>query len=313
MTTLNSLQQHSYRNAQQLARFLRKKERIHSHVKPFHNEVTTFLRHLDEVPAQATIKAIRGMSHTDQKRELKKEIAREAAQICILATAYAITKNDKPLRFYIDRSYTDIYTIKDVVFAANLTLIADVITPHLDKKEFKAYGITANDLASVKQKAKQFMQCIGRGKRINFESQQASRNISATLKKIKGNIDQMQRLLILFKEKHPGFIEEFQQAVSTEQKQQKGNAIEGTIIDNNTRRPLENVTITAEGKNKIAITNAAGFYHLKGIKAGTHTIAITAEGYPPQTATVKIIRGKTTTLNILLAAKNIHLPAAEVA
>jgi len=123
----------------------------------------------------------------------------------------------------------------------------------------------------------------------------------------------MQCLLILFKQTYPGFIEEFRQALTTARKKISHNTLEGTIIGNSTNQPLQNVTITAEGNNKTAITNASGFYHCKGIKRGTQTFVITADGYTPQTITATIIRGKTITLNISLQAKQFSMPASEVA
>ncbi len=313
MSTLNSIQYRSYSNAQQLARFLRKSKRIYATVTPFRNEVEALFHNLGEISAHATIKAKRGTMLTAQKRELKKEIAREAAGICSLATAYAIEKNDGTLLSHVNCSYTDIYTTKDIILQARVTIIINGISPHLDKADFKEYGITTTGLASICEKAKQFMSRIGTGKSLNWQSDNASRNITATLKKVRANILQMNRLLLLFKEKHPGFVEGFQQACTAQQKNKTHNAIKGIVNDTNTGQPVPGVTITAEGKNKTALTNAAGFYHLRGIKATTHTLTITAEGYTPQTVSVKVVRGKTTTLNITLETAHLNLSKTAVA
>ena len=313
MTTLNNLQYQSYSIALQLARLLRKSKRMYNKVTPFHNEVEHFLHNLDSIPVQASIKAKKGTGITTQKRDLKKEIAREATNIGNLVNAYAHVTKNKALTRKMTFTYSHIFTLKDCDVLARITSITNEIKPLLTKEDFKGYGITAGTLTSIIEKAKEFNSRIGLGKMVNFKSYYASQTITATLKKIKVNITQMTRLLLLFKESNPGFINDFQQALIISQANKNHNTIEGIITDNNTAQPLQNVTITVEGTTKTTITNAAGFYQLQGIKTGVRKFTITADGYTTQTLTTKIIRGKMVNLNIHLQAKHLNLAAAEVA
>ena len=313
MTTLNSKQQQSYNKVLQLARFLRKSKHIHSKVTPFHNEVAAFLHHLEDLPGQVALKAKKGMNITIQKRENKKEIARKAAHICNLATAFAISINDRDLKGYTNFTYTDIYTTKDSILRFRIASIITAVKPLLNNENFKGYKIKEEDLTTLSVITKQYTSSMHTARFLNRASEYASRTITATLKKLQANISQMNRLLVLFADEHPSFIQGFRQATATEQKTKNSNAIEGIIKDDSTHQPLQNVTITAEGNNKTAVTNASGFFHCKGIKRGTQTFIITAGVYTPQTITATVIRGKTITLNISLQAKQFSMPASEVA
>ena len=313
MTTLNNIQYREYQCAQQLASFLKKSKRIYSNVEPFRNEVTPFLHNLAQVSGQAGIKEQKGTGVTIQKRELKKQLAREAAGICTLATAFAITTNNTIFKHQVRFTYTDFFTLKECDVRTVITNLVKNIKPFLSDKRFAGYGITADNLTSVKKKALQFNDSIGMATMLNNRSDIASNSITSALKKIKGNIAQFTRLLPLFSSNHPGFITGFQDALVVTNTAVRHNGVEGIIKNSFTGQPVEGVTITSEDKKKTVVTSASGFYHLARIKTGNRKLTMSADGFTTQVITVKVIRGTTVTLNISLEARVCNVAETAVA
>lgn len=313
MTTLNSIQYQGYHRAQTLTNFLDNNKSIYASFKPFDNEVASFLHNVKQLSVDASLKEKNGKSITIEKRELKQIIARDGAYLCNLVSAYALTKGDRILLNDVLFTYTDIYTLKDCLILGIITRITSIITLLLEDEEFRAYGITAAKLTSLTQKAEKYNRIISKGFILNRASNYASRNITGTLKKISGNIAQFNQLLYFFSDEHPDFVTGFHEACAMSKTGVNVNAIEGTIKEESTGYPVAGITISGEGKNKSAVTDANGYYRLAGIKTGRYKLTITAKGYATEEVTVQVIRGKTIQFNFTMKSTILNLPAEKAA
>ena len=59
--------------------------------------------------------------------------------------------------------------------------------------------------------------------------------------------------------------------------------IKGTVIDKNSRQPLEFINVTVIGLNKAGVTNAEGHFTIEQVPPGIYRLQATAIGYKSDT------------------------------
>ncbi len=74
----------------------------------------------------------------------------------------------------------------------------------------------------------------------------------------------------------------------------------GTVRDARTQKPIEGANVTGAGA---AVTNASGQFTLKPVSEGSWTVRASAHGYYDQSATARVTRSVTTTVDISLVPK----------
>lgn len=79
--------------------------------------------------------------------------------------------------------------------------------------------------------------------------------------------------------------------------------ISGQAVDSMSQQPLAGVTIAIEGTQLGTITRDNGGYLLSGVPAGTHTLRAIRIGYAPQTQTVTVTAGATTSADFALQTR----------
>ena len=83
--------------------------------------------------------------------------------------------------------------------------------------------------------------------------------------------------------------------------------IEGVVIDVGTRRPLSDATVSIVGTQIAVITNANGRYRLLNIAPGTRELRARILGFAPQSRTVTVSIGQTSTADFELSQSAIEL------
>ena len=73
--------------------------------------------------------------------------------------------------------------------------------------------------------------------------------------------------------------------------------IKGTVIDRNSRQPLEFINVMVIGLNKGGVTNAEGHFTIEQVPPGIYRLQATAIGYK-----------SVTTPEYILSTKNLNIP-----
>lgn len=87
---------------------------------------------------------------------------------------------------------------------------------------------------------------------------------------------------------------------------QNRGSVSGTISLND-NSAAENITIVLKGTSQSAISNAHGQYEIKGVKAGTYTIRVSAIGVTPVEENITIGEGEAVTRNFTLSVSRQEL------
>jgi iron complex outermembrane receptor protein len=76
--------------------------------------------------------------------------------------------------------------------------------------------------------------------------------------------------------------------------------ISGRVVDANTQRPLQDVTVMIEGTQRTVVTQADGNFALSGMPAGSHRLRVARIGYGPQVQVVTLASGATANVQFAL-------------
>jgi iron complex outermembrane receptor protein len=88
---------------------------------------------------------------------------------------------------------------------------------------------------------------------------------------------------------------------------QTGGEIKGAAIDQVTGKPLLGTTVSVQGTKLGATTNSKGQYSIKGVPAGTYTLAATFIGYEKLTVQVTVRDGESTTQDLSMMTGAVKL------
>jgi TonB-dependent siderophore receptor len=81
---------------------------------------------------------------------------------------------------------------------------------------------------------------------------------------------------------------------------QEPGSIRGTVVDGQSHGALANASIKVQGTTLATLSNPEGAFALTGVSSGPHTVVATSIGYRPQTVSVTVRSGETTTLALEL-------------
>jgi hypothetical protein len=81
----------------------------------------------------------------------------------------------------------------------------------------------------------------------------------------------------------------------------RSGGISGTVIDATTKRPIRGATVTLDGATRGVTTDDRGVFHVTGLAAGTHTVAVKQLGYTREVRRVTVEDGGTVSLPITLS------------
>ncbi len=302
MEILSGRQGRLYKRSQTLSTFLTEEEEVYSEYEPFKNEVSLYFNNHKQLVALISGKDVNGKGITTGKDALKDAVAKEAAAICVRATAYAIKKGDTDLQNAVNHSYSSVLDLKDSEVLGFATRLSTVITPLLTDPIFATYAVTKNMVDSLTKGAENFNSNIGKATLVNAGRGYASRSINKIFKAIYQNIIQFNLLINFFEDTEPEFVNNYHIAAAIDDTGIHHTGIKGIIRGANDK-PVHNAVITGEGKKKVAKSDKLGAYELVKIKPGLRTFTITADGYQPQEILLPLQRGKIQDCNLTLSPK----------
>ncbi|MFW5659480.1 MAG: TonB-dependent receptor, partial [Bacteroidota bacterium] len=92
----------------------------------------------------------------------------------------------------------------------------------------------------------------------------------------------------------------------------QNSALEGRVIDQTTRQPLEGATVTIPELQKGAVADSSGFYRITGLEQGTYTVKFSYVGYAPFEAFETRIESGVNQLDAELAEQAQETEAVEI-
>lgn len=293
---LSVTQSREVNRTNRLAVFLEGNASIYSTYAPFAKAATNFFTNRTALATLAKDKEASGTAETRTKAQLKAALARGLSDICSLAHAYAVDENDNNLLLKTDVSERDIILMKDADVLPFTKATLALFTPTLmADTTFITYEITPAAIAAVLADATAFNSKIGVASVVDAGASNANTQLNNVIKLIRGNITQMERLLVRFKTSHPAFVTGFGQNSVVENTGVRHSGIEGKV--NVGGVAAVGAVVSIVGTTKTDTTDATGSYSIISVKPGTYQVQAIVAGKPAITKTEQISRGHIDELN----------------
>ena len=308
---MNAEQSREYTRSRELSKFLIQNEETCALLPPFSKVREEMLANNTSLNKYTPIKTINGKGVTKEKGTLKTEVATEVNSICKMTTSYAVTTGDKALANSVKYRTSDVIRLKDSEVLGLVNGLVSVITPLLDKPEFKDYTITQDTLKRVTDLATAFDNSIGEANIIDSNTSIAGKNIDSILKDIRGNVTQFNLLIDWFENNHPDFVTGYRTAAAIDQTGIHHSGVRGIITNSLTGELVEDATVILQGKKntKSTLSGEDGDFEISKFRAGKCKLIISTPGYDSQTIPVTILRGKILQFSISLEAQVVKLAA----
>ena len=81
--------------------------------------------------------------------------------------------------------------------------------------------------------------------------------------------------------------------------------LQGSVVDSDTGKPLDNVRIISTGRLQVVFTDSAGFFRYTGVPVGRHLLVAMKEGYSIAFSREEAVSGETTDVYFLLQPETI--------
>ena len=81
------------------------------------------------------------------------------------------------------------------------------------------------------------------------------------------------------------------------------STITGTVVDEQTKDPIDGVSVILSPSGKNSITGSDGYFEFKDLEAGQYTLTVQATGYSSNRKTITVVAGATENVNITLQKK----------
>ncbi len=81
------------------------------------------------------------------------------------------------------------------------------------------------------------------------------------------------------------------------------STITGTVVDEQTKDPIDGVSVILSPSGKNSITGSDGYFEFQDLEAGQYTLTVQATGYSSNRKTITVVAGATANVNITLQKK----------
>ena len=81
------------------------------------------------------------------------------------------------------------------------------------------------------------------------------------------------------------------------------STITGTVFDEQTKDPIDGVSVILSPSGKNSITGSDGYFEFQDLEAGQYTLTVQATGYSSNRKTITVVAGATENVNITLQKK----------
>ncbi len=81
------------------------------------------------------------------------------------------------------------------------------------------------------------------------------------------------------------------------------STITGTVVDEQTKDPIDGVSVILSPSGKNSITGSDGYFEFQDLEAGQYTLTVQATGYSSNRKTITVVAGATENVNITLQKK----------
>jgi hypothetical protein len=234
------------------------------------------------------------------KKEGKKELCKNGADIASIVYAYASTIGNNTLKQSVNYSYSNLLKLRDDLLCPIIRNIYNVADTN--KTELEAYGITGSILTTLQLLTDTYSNAVPKP----TTAKAIKRTYTSNLKQLEKDADdilknRMDKLITTFKKANPDFVSNYKNVRLIIDPGTASTQIRGTVTGKQTKEPLGGVQININDGIRSATTDSKGKYILKTLKNGVYSITVSKTGYQIRIISdISVKLGQATTVDIVL-------------
>ena len=241
---------------------------------------------------------------TANKNEIKTDLIAQILDNERKMIAYATNEGNNIL--LAQMSYSESYLKKssDSKLASICQIVHDSISNHLT--ELASYDITAEGLVALQTLINRFNVAIPKGRVDATTSGQATQQLDVLFKTLMTNWGKIDTLVEIVRTRQPEFYAGYQKVRMIIVAGSGSLSLKIKVTDLKSSEGLANVTLSItsvgapETSGIIKKTAAGGGSNVKSLNDGDYTVTTKKPGYKDATATVSVVNGESSVLNITM-------------
>lgn len=267
-----------------------------------HNLITSFSDYNDELDDFIDKQTPKSKGVTEAKNEAFGNMIKLAVRYGRKARVWAKTNGHTELAALLDIRRTELEQAPEEEALSKCRLIRNAV--HDNISTLAAVNITAVNDAALDQAVKDAEKALGTPGSIIDVQEVGTEGIAGVMQTMDETLTDIDDLLIgEYEETDPEMVLEYENNRKIDNVGVRHNHIIIHTFDAEDNGNVAGSLIAVEGTGKSVITNSEGIGEIIKIKAGEYKVKVAAEGYITQEIILKVINGKTTSVEVKLKKK----------
>ena len=244
---------------------------------------------------------------TVNKKLVKGTLVAGAVDVSRRVVAFATNGNNSALLALVNYTETDLNRSSDSKLLASCQVIRDNANANL--VALASYGVTPLLLTALQTSITNFSAAIPKGRLDTTDTGEVTQLLVTLFKTLSTNWDKIDTLVEMVRTSQPNFYKEYQAVRKVIVTGTSSLALKMQALDAQTGVGMANVTLTLvpanntlkAAKSKSAVvkkTAKGGGSNIKSLPDGDYTVTATKPGFKDMTATVSVVNGESTVLEI---------------
>ena len=272
-------------------------------VPAFQTALTAFQNTVSQIHNTLQMQATDITGITDEKTQLKQTLCEQATNLTASIFALACATNNMPLKKQTDLTLSDFKSLGDDMLVPTCANIHDLLNTNV--AALAPYSITAATVTAF-QTAIDGYKAIVVSPRNALSQRVARRTALNDLFKQANDIlkNQMDKVSLQFKTTSENFYNAYTNNRAIVNPKSSATQITGTITNSVTHDPLPGATVQVVGQPLTTVTNENGFYALRSVTPGSHSVKVSFTGYSDMQQNDLLVKlGRTTNADIAVTPK----------
>jgi len=272
-------------------------------VAAFQTAFTAFQTTVGQIhdTAQMEVAIISGI--TTDKSQLRVALCEQATYLSAIVFAFASGTNNNQLKEQASLSLSEFKRLTDEMLVPTCANIHDALNTNITA--LASYGITAATVTGFQTAIDNYQAKIATPRNAINQRAAHSADLDNLFKQANSILkNQMDKVAFQFKITAESFYNAYKNNRNIVNPGTSATQITGTVTNSVTHTPLPGATVEVVGQPLTTVTNENGFYVLRSVTPGSHSVKVAIAGYSDMQQDGLLVKlGKTTNADIAVAPK----------
>jgi len=275
-------------------------------LKNHHNQLTALL---EDIAKYNQAQEYDSKGYAKDKKEAKEKLSELIFELSSGFCSFAVDSKNNVISEEFDTSLSLVKRMKDAEFVNYANRLATELDKYI--KDLAPYHITGDDVTNLSNKTAKYTEILHIPDEVTKNKAVATQKIKELIKEAHDLLDKsIDRDMVHYKKTDADLYSEYLKRREIHDAPTTALSIKGTVVDADTKEPLQHVKITAKFKAGSELADyhtkstAKGNYQFKGLPDGKCKLVFTLEYYNKLVVDTAVHGGKLTRVDVELEKTN---------